>query len=133
MHSANQLCRLQSTPARDFVPYLWKNVTLVVSCCLNYDNGSQQFFEVAMDLLQSMDRSHRETLDIEPYVREWSWLLLGHEHDEVGSFDYVIGTLAKCKQFVGRDSLDWIVFGLSSLLNSCFQMSRALGSPLHAR
>lgn len=36
------------------------------------------------------------------------------------------------EQFVGRDQIDWIVFGLSSLLNEAFQILKDLGKPLRA-
>ena len=40
--------------------------------------------------------------------------------------------LLMMNQFVGRDQIDWIVLGLSTLLNCCFQVLQSLGKPLEA-
>ena len=41
--------------------------------------------------------------------------------------------LLMMNQFVGRDQIDWIVLGLSILLNWCFQVLQSLGKPLEAQ
>ena len=35
-------------------------------------------------------------------------------------------------QFPGRESIDWLVWGLSSLVHWCFQVSKSLSKPLLA-
>ena len=66
------------------------------------------------------------------YVDAWSTLLLEHEHEEVGLSVLNWLRIANDEQFVGRDQIDWIVLGLSSLLNWSFQVLQSLGKPLEA-
>lgn len=40
--------------------------------------------------------------------------------------------LLMVNKFVGRDQIDWIVLGLSSLLSWSFQILKSLGKPLEA-
>lgn len=105
----------------------------VVPDCLQYRNtASQQFFEVATLLFRSTGDAYYGTLDIPSHVRDWSGLLLKHEHEEVGRS--ILGRLiiANDRQFVGRDQIDCIVLGLSSLLNWSFRVSKNLGKRLEA-
>ena len=84
--SANSLGRSQTVPSQNFNCYLWENIAKVIPHCLHYRNAaSQQFFEVATLLFRSTGDEYYETLDVSNYVREWSRLLLEHEHDEVSS------------------------------------------------
>lgn len=107
----------QTAPAENFNSYLWENTAKVVPHCLQYKNtASQQFFEVATLLFRSTGDAYYGISDVSNYVHDWSGLLLEHEHEE----------------FVGRDQIDWIVLGLSSLLNWSFQVLRSLGKPLEA-
>lgn len=115
------ICRSQSASqtatAENFNSYLWENIAKVIPHCLQYRNtASQQFFEVATLLFRSTGDAYYGTLDVSSYVHGWSGLLLKHEHEE----------------FVGRDQIDWIVLGLSSLLNWSFQVLKSLGKPLEA-
>lgn len=64
------------------------------------------------------------------YVHEWSKLVLEHEHDEVSHNTFGWLLVTNDEQFVGRDQIDWIVLGLSSLLNWSFQILQSLGKPL---
>ena len=83
---ANSLGRSQTVPSQNFNCYLWENIAKVIPHCLHYRNAaSQQFFEVATLLFRSTGDEYYETLDVTKYVREWSRLLLEHEHDEVSS------------------------------------------------
>ena len=120
-------------PAENFNSYLWENIARVIPHCLHYGNtASQQLFEVAIVLFRSTGDAYYGTLDVSKYVHEWSRLLLEHQHEEVSRNLLGQFHIAKAGQFVGRDQVDWIVFGLSSLLNWSFQILQSLGKPLGA-
>lgn len=120
-------------PAENFNSYLWENIAKVIPYCLDYRNtASQQFFEVATLLFRSTGDAYYATLDVMNYVHDWSRLLLEHEHDEVGRSTAGLLLIADDEQFVGRDQIDWIVLGLSSLLNWAFQVLQSQGRPLEA-
>lgn len=107
----------QTAPAENFNSYLWEHTAKVIPQCLDYRNTApQQFFEVATLLFRSTGDAYYGTLDVSDYIHDWSRLLLEHIHDE----------------FVGRDQIDWIVLGLSSLLSWSFQILKSLGKPLEA-
>ncbi len=92
---------------------------------------SLEFFEMAAMVLECMENVHRNTLDLALYVQSWSGILLQYEHDEVRS----IATDAYRKttnewQFVGRESLDCLVYGLSNLLHRVLQYGKTSGKTL---
>ena len=127
------MCRSQIAPAENFNTYLWENTAKVVPHCLQYKNTtSQQFFEVAALLFRSTGDAYYGNSTVSSYVHEWSGLLLEHEHEEVRRSTLYWLFIADDKQFVGRDQIDWIVLGLSSLLNLSFQVLKSLGKPLEA-
>ena len=125
--------RSQTAPAENFNSYLWENTAKVIPHCLQYRNtASQQFFEVATLLFRSTGEAYYGTLDVSSYVHDWSGLLLEHEHEEVGRSTPIWLLMTDDEQFVGREQIDWIVLGLSSLLNWSFQVFKSLGKPLEA-
>ena len=83
-------------------------------------------------LFRSTGEAYYGTIDVSGYVNEWSILLLTHEHEEVGRTTLCLLHIANDEQFVGREQIDWIVLGLSSLLNWSFQVLQSLGKPLKA-
>ena len=119
-------------PAENFNSYLWENTAKVIPQCLRYRNTSQQFFEVVTLLFRSTGDAYYQTSDVLNYVHDWSELVLRHEHEEVGRSTLCWLFDANDEQFVGRDQIDWIVLGLSSLLNWSFQVLKSLGKPLEA-
>ena len=131
--SANSMDRSQTEPAENFNSYLWENTAKVIPDCLQYRNtASQQFFEVATLLFRSTGDAYYETLDVSRYINDWSELLLKHQHEEVGMSTPVLGSITNSGQFVGRDQIDWIVLGLSFLLNISSQLLKDRGKPLGA-
>ena len=131
--SADSVIRSQTAPADNFNSYIWENVAKLVPQSLDYGStASQQFFELAMFLFRSTGDAYYGTLNITNYVHDWSDLLLRHEHKEVGGRSPDWLSNSNDEQFVGRDQIDWIVFGLSSLLNWSFHILKSLGKPLGA-
>ena len=129
----NLMARSQTEPAENFNSYLWENTAKVIPDCLQYRNtASQQFFEVATLLIRSTGDAYCETLDVSRYIHDWSELLLRHQHEEVGMSTPGLGSITNHAQFVGRDQIDWIVLGLSCLLNISSQLLKDRGKRLDA-
>ena len=111
-----------TVPARELVPYLWENLVIIIPFCLELadrseDYTSEEFFNVLRGICESMDRASCEILDLPTYVQTWNAILLQHVHYE----------------FVGRETKDWIVIGLSGLLKWCFDKANDLGKPIQMR
>lgn len=131
--SADSVIRSQTARADNFNSYLWENIAKLVPQCLAYSStASQQFFEVALLLFRSTGDAYYAALDVTSYVHDWSGLLLRHEHKEVSWSTPGSHLNSNDEQFVGRDQIDWIVYGLSSLLNWSFHILKELGKPLGA-
>lgn len=82
--SANARNRTKATVAQELIPYLWKSVVAVIpSISIEFGHLSIDFFEMAFVVLECMENSHRNTLDLAAYVQDWSRILLRHEHYEV--------------------------------------------------
>ena len=91
---------------------------------------SYQFFDIALVVFRSIDEVGRENLQLATYIRDWSNLLLNHIHDEVGRKEEGTRKRTNDLQFVGRDSIDHTVFGISALLQWCIRLSKSLKKPL---
>lgn len=55
----------------------------VIPSAIHFGDFSLEFFEMAAMVFECMEHVHRNTLDLTLYVRNWSGILLRHEHDEV--------------------------------------------------
>ncbi|KAL8681113.1 MAG: hypothetical protein Q9186_002765 [Xanthomendoza sp. 1 TL-2023] len=69
---------------------------------------------VANTVLRSLEDSYRQNLPLTTYVQDWTGLLLQHHHEE----------------FVGRDTLDWVIFGISDLIQWCIQYIKSTKKPM---
>lgn len=50
---------------------------------LELGGASQQLFDVALVILESLDYMQRDNLELQTYAQEWIQLLLAHETTEV--------------------------------------------------
>ena len=133
LSKANRWSRSPTVPAREVVPYLWQNLFNIISFCLDFADSSEQFFDVITELCKSMDRTSCSTLDLATYAQNWAAILWQHVHYEVSRDSLVFPIFADELQFVGRETRDWIVIGLSRLLKWCFAKAHELGKPLSIR
>ena len=113
--------------------YAWSNLVLLIPKSLQHENTSQQFFEIALVVLRAIDSSGGKDLDLPTYIQDWSSLLLQHKHDEVRQRSHSVPVIADSHKFVGRDSIDWVIHGISILLNWCIQLAKPLKKPLNVR
>ena len=111
----------------------WGKCATIIPQSLDHGENSQQFFEVALTLFRSIDHASQENLEFGRYIEEWSDLLLEYTHTEVCSKILGNKRLTNDGQFVGRDSTDWVVFGISELLQWCIQLTKSLKKPMKIR
>lgn len=84
-------------------------------------------------MLRAIDSSGGKDLDLSTYIQDWSNLLLQHKHNEVRRRSHSALVIADSRKFVGRDSIDWVIHGISVLLNWCIQLAKPLKKPLNVR
>lgn len=122
--------RLSTTPTQDFVLYFWDILVALIPESLKCGETSQQFFDTALSVFRAVDESGRENLNLTAYIQDWSNLLLGYVHDEVGTCRAPISSNLDYWQFVGRDGIDWIVLGIAGLLQWSIQLAKSLKKPM---
>ena len=120
-------------PAQDFVFHFWVKCAAIIPHSLEHGDNSQYFFEVALCLFRSVDHVSRENLDFQGYIQEWSDLLLKYKHTEVCPKVSRTKHSADNRQFVGRESTDWVILGISELLQWCIQLTKSLKKPMNIR
>lgn len=98
-----------------------------------HSQNAEQFFNIALEIFRSMDEDMRDVLPLATYIKDWSNLLLMREHNEVGWEMGYDACSTNGLQFVGRDHVDWILFGLASLLDWCIQLMKSTKKPLNIK
>ena len=101
---------------RDLVLYLWENFVSVIPHCLDKGTSTEHFFDTANAIFRTVHSEDQPNLDLAGYSQSWCKLLLTHTHTE----------------FVGRDEIDYVVYGLSRLIIYCFQLSKAQDKQLQS-
>ena len=129
--SSNEIHSDSTTFGQDIISYVWSNLVLLIPQSLQHEKTSQQFFEIALVVLRAIDSSGGKGLDLPTYIQDWSGLLLQHKHDEVCQRSHSAPVIADSCKFVGRDSIDWVIHGISTLLNWCIQLAKPLKKPLN--
>ncbi|KAL8728289.1 MAG: hypothetical protein Q9166_005496 [cf. Caloplaca sp. 2 TL-2023] len=105
---------LESSKKYQFASYCWENLQLLIPETLQYGRYSEDFYGVTTTILRSLEDSHRQNLNLTAYVQHWTSLLLKHNHNE----------------FVGRDNLDWVIYGISDLIQWCIQYIKSTKKPV---
>ncbi|EER45856.1 ubiquitin C-terminal hydrolase [Histoplasma capsulatum H143] len=101
--------RLPSATTIHIVATLWKHISALFPDTLEYAQSSQEFFEVALTVFQTVANLSPEDLIYGEYLRKWGDILLSHRTNE----------------FVGREPVDYIVLGFTHLLKMCLELSHA--------
>ncbi|KAL8944646.1 MAG: hypothetical protein Q9216_000343 [Gyalolechia sp. 2 TL-2023] len=86
----------------------------IKSIC-DHPGHAEEFCGVATAVLRSLDDTRRQNLDLSTYVEDWCNLLLKHHHTE----------------FVGRDSMDWVIHGISDLVLWCIRFIKSTKRPMN--
>ncbi|KAI4169825.1 MAG: hypothetical protein LQ343_005374 [Gyalolechia ehrenbergii] len=106
---------LDSSQKHEFASFCWINLETLIPESLQYGSHAEEFCGVATTVLRSLDDTRRQNLDLSAYTEDWCNLLLKHQHTE----------------FVGRDSLDWVIHGISDLVLWCIQFIKSTKKPMN--
>ncbi|QSS63969.1 ubiquitin carboxyl-terminal hydrolase [Histoplasma capsulatum] len=109
--------RLPSATTIHIVATLWKHISALFPDTLEYAQSSQEFFEVALTVFQTVANLSPEDLIYGEYLRKWGDILLSHRTNE----------------FVGREPVDYIVLGFTHLLKMCLELSHATPGTMDTR
>ncbi|WEW57864.1 ubiquitin carboxyl-terminal hydrolase [Emydomyces testavorans] len=103
--------KLETPTGIDIVATLWDSLTSLIPRSIDFPQTSQQFFEVALVVFQTVGNLSPEDLVYGDYLRHWGEVLLRHRSHE----------------FVGREPVDYIVLGFAHLLKKCIELSQPKG------
>ncbi|KAL9598980.1 MAG: hypothetical protein Q9219_004163 [cf. Caloplaca sp. 3 TL-2023] len=106
---------LDAIQRHEFASFCWDNLDTLIPESLQHGCFAEEFCGVATTVLRNLDDTRRRELDLSGYVRDWCNLLLRHHHTE----------------FVGRDSLDWVLHGISDLILWCIQFIKSTRKPMN--
>lgn len=99
--------KLSNPTAIDIVAALWKCFLCLLPESLNYPTTSQEFFEAALVLFHTVIDLSPDGFDFGAHLKEWGSILLEH----------------KTAEFVGREPVDFIVWGFSLLMKACLELA----------
>ncbi|EEP75964.1 predicted protein [Uncinocarpus reesii 1704] len=100
--------RLETPTGIDIIGTLWNSLTSLIPRSIEFPQTSQQFFEVALVVFQTVGNLSPEDLIFGDYLKKWGAVLLNHRTHE----------------FVGREPIDYIVLGFAHLLKKCMELSQ---------
>ncbi|KAK2762638.1 hypothetical protein FQN54_000811 [Arachnomyces sp. PD_36] len=100
--------RIPTATAVDVVATIWKSLSSILPQAEEYATYSQEFFEVTIAVFQTVATLSPEDLIFGEYLRQWSEILLNHNTHE----------------FVGRETVDFIVLGFTLLLKTCLDLAK---------
>lgn len=93
----------------------WIAISAIIPEAVKFHGQSQQLFDIVEEVFRKNDEHHHKEEALRTYLTEWSALLLAHDHEE----------------FVGRDEVDHLVFGLTKLLHCCILSLKSFKKPLN--
>ncbi|PGH13416.1 hypothetical protein AJ79_03695 [Helicocarpus griseus UAMH5409] len=101
--------KLPTATTIHIVATVWKSISALFPDTLNFARSSQEFFEVALVVFQTVANLSPEDLIFGEYLRQWGNILLSH----------------RTQEFVGREPVDYIVLGFTHLLKMCLDLAHA--------
>ncbi|XHG03146.1 hypothetical protein AWENTII_006465 [Aspergillus wentii] len=93
---------------------IWDAFVQTLPQTLDYAQQSQEFFQVAMLVFQSVAEKSPRDLIFGEYLRQWSGIMLSHRTEE----------------FVGREPVDHLILGFSRLLRSCLDLANSTNASI---
>ena len=105
-----------STTPDNLMVFIWESIASGIPKSLEHVNCSQQFFEIANLVFRNLGPVSQDSLDLESYLHEWCGLLIRHSHTE----------------FVGRNEVDWVAFGLSRLIGHLLHLAKSSSKQVQA-
>ncbi|KAG9189359.1 ubiquitin carboxyl-terminal hydrolase 34 [Alternaria panax] len=94
----------------------WTVISAIIPDSVRLPAQSHELFDIAERVFRAKDEYERNEALLRLYLAKWSDLLLDHRHQE----------------FVGRDEIDHVVFGLTKLMLCCILSLKSFKRPLNA-
>ncbi|KAK5800872.1 hypothetical protein VI817_003084 [Penicillium citrinum] len=92
----------------DMLVTIWQSLVKIIPNTLDYATQSAEFFKVCQSVFQTVTGSSHCDVTLDEYVAQWS--------------DVLFKRLAlRTEEFVGRETVDHLVFGLADLLEKCLE------------
>ncbi|KAI9773606.1 MAG: hypothetical protein M1840_006880 [Geoglossum simile] len=115
-HVCKVLPNFSKVNEEEFASFFWEILHRIIPEAKHNPQNSEQLFQASLAVFRSVGEFSRDRLDLEGYMTEWGGLLVTHNHQE----------------FVGRETWDFIVSGLTKLLLYCLQLAKSQKKPFNA-
>ncbi|KAH3559095.1 hypothetical protein KXW20_006175 [Aspergillus fumigatus] len=108
----------------DMLATIWDTFVKIMPQTLKHAEQSQEFFDIAHLVFQSVAEQSPKDLIYGEYLKQWSSVMLGHKTQEVSESPvaYPLSSLTVGK-FVGREPVDHLILGFCRLLRSCLDLA----------
>jgi ubiquitin carboxyl-terminal hydrolase 34 len=108
----------------DMLATIWDTFVKIMPQTLEHAARSQEFFDIAHLVFQSVAEQSPKDLIYGEYLKQWSSVMLGHKTQEVSESPvmYPLSSLTLGK-FVGREPVDHLILGFCRLLRSCLDLA----------
>ncbi|RYO56763.1 hypothetical protein AA0113_g8466 [Alternaria arborescens] len=93
----------------------WAVISAIIPDSVRLPIQSFQLLDIAERVFRAKDEYERNEASLRLYLTKWIDLLLNHKHQE----------------FVGRDEIDHVVFGLTKLISCCILSLKSFKKPLN--
>lgn len=93
----------------------WAVISAIIPDSVRLPTQSFQLLDIAERVFRAKDEYERNEASLRLYLTKWIDLLLNHKHQE----------------FVGRDEIEHVVFGLTKLISCCILSLKSFKKPLN--
>lgn len=108
--SAEETGNATENPLRiDILATLWNSLVQVIPTTPLYASQSEEFFNAALWMFRTIAEKSPCDLIFNDYLKQWSSFMLTHQTEE----------------FIGREPVDNLIVGFSSLLEWCLKLANA--------
>jgi ubiquitin carboxyl-terminal hydrolase 34 len=117
--------RASENPVRvDMLATIWDAFVKIMPQTLQHAEQSQEFFDIAHLVFQSVAEQSPKDLIYGEYLKQWSSVMLGHKTQEVSESPFMLSALlTNSGKFVGREPVDHLILGFCRLLRSCLDLA----------
>ncbi|RHZ67719.1 putative ubiquitin C-terminal hydrolase [Aspergillus thermomutatus] len=116
MQDASDTMASENPVRVDMLATIWDAFVQIMPQTLEHAEQSQEFFEIAHLVFQSVAEQSPKDLIYGEYLKQWSSVMLGH----------------KTQEFVGREPVDHLILGFCRLLRSCLDLADSSNTGLDA-
>lgn len=113
----------------DILQTIWDAFVQALPLTRDFAHQSQEFFDLAILVFSCAGETPAVHLDLGDYIKQWSTVMLSHDTDVVRFTlnSLIEGPTNGHSQFVGRESVDYLLLGFAKLLGSCLDRIQRAG------